>query len=74
MSRLSPDVVMLFLRWHGIVAHHTALDPGGRVVVFLEGTLWQHEQARDVVLQLPGVARVEFVTDARTIMVVIGFP
>ncbi len=74
MSRLRPADVMVRLRRHGIVVHHAAADVRGpgRVVVFLEATLGQHEQARDVVLQLPGVVRVEFVTDARTIMVVTG--
>ena len=74
---LEPADVLVWLRKRGVVAHHAALmpatPPGHRaVVVFLEATLGQHEDAELQVMKMRQVAHVEFSGHSKAIMFVIG--
>ena len=71
---MEPSTIMVHLRKRGVVVHHVARMPSppgrGTVVVFLEGTLAQHEEARAAARQLPGVLAVTFSGHTRSIMFV----
>jgi hypothetical protein len=74
---LDANGVLVYLRRCGVVTHHVAPMPatGQRTVslaVFLEGNLYQHELAEEVVRRIPGVSAVSFSGSTRSIMVVTG--
>jgi hypothetical protein len=70
--------VIVHLRKRRVTVHHAVVSPvlpGRRVVVvFLEGNLGQHEDARRAALMLNGVAFVRFSGRCRSVMYVAGHP
>ena len=75
---LKPADALIELRRRGITAHHAAPMPAAAghpvLVVFLEASLGQGDQAKPCARPWPGVMRVQFAGTGKAIMYVTGGP